>query len=128
MNVAARIILDLVLLTELNTHIQLKAKGKVCFILVLMGPDPPPPPPPPPPHLFLLLDLSVKWYDNDDSKGVQYLQGKFHSFNPVATILIYLTKAPPGPHCRIGLFWFSFPFFFRFFFSFVFCVCVVRGL
>ena len=56
------------------------------------------------PPLFLLLDLSVKWYDNDDSKGVQFLQGKFHFFHPVATILSYLTKAPLvikrlfGPH------------------------------
>ena len=90
MNVAARIILDLVLLTELSTRIQLKAEGNVCFFLVLMGPPPPP--------LLLLLDLSVKLHDNDDSKGVQYLKGIFHSSNPVATILIYLTKAPPGPH------------------------------
>ena len=118
MNVDAPIILDLVLLNELNTRTQLKAEGEVCFFLVLMGPDPPPPPPP----LFLLLDLFVKWYDNDDSKGVQFLQGKFHSFHPFATILIYLTKAPPSPRCQIGLFWFSFPFFFLFF-----CVCVVRG-
>ena len=79
------------------------------------------------PPLFLLLNLSVKFYDNDDSKGVQYLQGMFHSFNPVATILIYQTKASSGPHWRIGMFWFSFPFFY-FVFLFVFCVCVVRGL
>ena len=68
---AAPITLDLVLLAELCTRIQLKAEGDVCFFLVLMGPDPPPPPP-----FFLLLDLSIKWYDNDDSKGVQFLQGK----------------------------------------------------
>ena len=66
---AAPIILDLVLLTELSTRIQLKVGGEVCFFLVLMEPEPPPPPPPP---SFLLLDLSVKWYDNDDSKGVQF--------------------------------------------------------
>ena len=37
----ASIILDLVLLAELSTRIQLKAEGEVCFFLVLMGPDPP---------------------------------------------------------------------------------------
>ena len=81
----APIILDLVLLAKLRTRIQLKAEGEVCFFLVLMGPDPPSSCFRPP--LFLLLDLSVKWYDNDDSKGVQFLQGKFRFFHPVATIL-----------------------------------------
>ena len=38
---AAPIILDLVLLAELSTRIQLKAEGEVCFFLVLMGLDPP---------------------------------------------------------------------------------------
>ena len=37
----APIILDLVLLAELSTPIQLKAIGEVCFFLGLMGPDPP---------------------------------------------------------------------------------------
>ena len=38
------------------------------------------------------------------AKGVQFLQGKFHSFHPFATILSYLIKAPLvikrlfGPH------------------------------
>ena len=49
---AAPIILDLVLLTELSTRIQLKVGGEVCFFLVLMEPEPPPPPPPPPPSCF----------------------------------------------------------------------------
>ena len=38
---AAPIILDLVLLAELNTRIQLKVVGEGCFFLSLMGPDPP---------------------------------------------------------------------------------------
>ena len=56
-----------------------------------MGPDP---------HSCWFLLLSVKWYDNDDVKGVNFLQGKFHYFHLVATIVGYLTKAPTGPHCR----------------------------
>ena len=38
---ASPIILDLVLLAELSTRIQLKTVGEVCFFLGLMGPDPP---------------------------------------------------------------------------------------
>ena len=89
MNVVGPIIYDLVLLAAFATRIQLKAEGEVCFFLVLMGPDP---------HSSCFLDLSVKWYDNDDAKGVNFLQGKFHSFHLVATIVSYLTKAPPRPH------------------------------
>ena len=91
MNVAGLLIYDLVLLAAFTTCIQLKAEGEVCFFLVLMEPDP---------HSSWFLDLSVKWYDNDDAKGVNFLQEKFHSFHLVATIVSYLTKAPTGPHCR----------------------------
>ena len=42
----------------------------------------------------------MKWYDNDDARGVNFLQGKFYSFHLVATIASYVTKAPTGPHCR----------------------------
>ena len=66
--------------------------------------------------------------NNDDAKGVNFLQGKFHSFHLVATIVSYLTKAPPGPHCRkrsVSVFLSFILFLFLFFF--VFCVCVVRG-
>ena len=119
MNVAGPIIYDLVLLAGFTTRIQLKAEGEVCFFLVLMRPDP---------HSSFFLDLSVKWYDNDDVKGVNFLQGKFHSFHLVATIVSYLTKAPTSPHCRKRsvLVFLSF-FLFLFYFLFVFCVCVVRG-
>ena len=41
----------------------------------------------------------MKWYDNDDAKGVNFLQGKFYSFHLVATIVSYVTKALTGPHC-----------------------------
>ena len=91
MNVAGPIIYDLVLLPAFTTHIQLKSEGEVCFCLVLMGPDP---------HSSWFLDISVKWYDNDDAKGVNFFQGKFHSLHLVATIFSYLTKAHTGPHCR----------------------------
>ena len=85
MNVSGPITYVLVLLVAFTNRIQLKAKGEVCFLLFLMGPDP---------HSSWFLDLSVKWYDNDDAKGVNFLQGKFHSFHLVATIVSYLTKAP----------------------------------
>ena len=91
MNVAGPIIYDLVLLVVVTTRIQVKGKGEVYFFLVLMGLDP---------HSYWFLALFVKWYDNDDAKGVNFLQGKFHSFHLVATIVSYLTKAPTGPHCR----------------------------
>ena len=106
MNVTGLIIYALVLLAAFTTHIQLKAEGEVCFFLVLMGPDP---------HSSWFLDLSMKWYDNDDTKGVNFLQGKFHSFHLVATIVSYLTKAPTGPHCRKRSFLVFLPFFFKFF-------------
>ena len=67
-----------------------------------MGPDP---------HSCWFLLLSVKWYDNDDVKGVNFLQGKFHSFHLVATIVNYLTKAPLVHTAVKGLFWFSCLFF-----------------
>ena len=114
MNVAGAIIYDLVLLAAFTTRIQLKAEGDICFFLVLMGPDP---------HSSWFLDLSMKWYDNDDAKGVNFLQGKFHSFLLVATIVSYLTKAPIGPHWRKR----SVLVFLSFFFFLVFFVCVVRG-
>ena len=85
MNVASPITYVLVLLAAFTNRIQLKAEGEVCFLLFLMGPDP---------HSSWFLDLSVKWYDNDDAKGVNFFQGKFHSFHLVATIVSYLTKAP----------------------------------
>ena len=62
MNVVGPIIYDLVLAT-FSTCIQLKAEREVCFFSVLMGPDP---------HSSCFLDLSVKWYDNDDAKGVNF--------------------------------------------------------
>ena len=116
MNVAGPIIYDLVLLAAFTTRIQLKAEGEVCFFLVLMGPDP---------HSSWFLDLSVKWYDNDDAKGVNFLQGKFHSFHLVATIVSYLTKAPTGPHCHKRSVLVFLSFFFKFFVCFL-CMCCKR--
>ena len=81
-----------------------------------MGPDP---------HSCWFLLLSVKWYDNDDVKGINFLQGKFHFIHLVATIVSYLTKAPTGPHCRKRSVLVFLSFFLNF--LFVFCVCVVRG-
>ena len=66
MNVVGPIIYDLVLLAAFTTRILLKAEGEVCFFLVLMGPNP---------HSSWFLDLSVKWYDNDDAKGVNFCRG-----------------------------------------------------
>ena len=63
MNVAGPIIYDLVLLAAFTTRMQLKAEGEVCFFIVLMGPDP---------RSSWFLDLSVKLYDNDDAKGVNF--------------------------------------------------------
>ena len=37
------------------------------------------------------INLLLLWID---LVPIVYLQGKFHSFHPVATILSYLTKAP----------------------------------
>ena len=84
-----------------------------------MGPDP---------HSSCFLDLSVKWYDNDDAKGVNFLQGKFHSFHLVITIVSYLTKAPIGPHCRKRsvLVFLSFFFVFILFFVCFLCMCCKR--
>ena len=89
MNVAAPIIYDLVLLASFTTRIQLKDEREVCFFIVFMGPGP---------RSSWFFDLSVKLYDNDDAKGVNLLQRKFHSFHILATIVSYLTKALTGPY------------------------------
>ena len=73
---AAPIILDLVLLAELSSRIQFKAEGEVCFHVTLM---------------FIVLDFIL---DLSFNLNLLFVQGKFHSFHPVATILSYLTKAP----------------------------------
>ena len=66
MNVVVPIIYDLVLLASFNTCIKLKDEGEVCFFLVLMRPDPTP-------TILDFFYLSMKWYDNDDAKGVNFL-------------------------------------------------------
>jgi myo-inositol-1-phosphate synthase len=75
---AAPIILDLVLLAELSTRIQLKAEGEV------RAPQ--------------VINLKARCTLGDIAllipSGVSLMQDKFHSFHPVATILSYLTKAP----------------------------------
>ena len=83
-----------------------------------MGPDP---------RSSWFLDLSVKLYDNDDAKGVNFLQRKFHSFHLVATIVSYLAKAPTGPHYRKRSVLVFLSFFFFFFFLLLLFVCVVIG-
>ena len=89
MNVAPPIIYDLVLLAAFTTLIQLKDEGEVCFFIDFMGPGP---------RSSWVFDLSVKLYDNDDPKGVNLLQQKFHSFQILAPSVSYLTKAPTGPY------------------------------
>lgn len=83
---AAPIILDLVLLAELSTRIQLKAEGEVCFIPWSLWNGTPL-------CFFFFFVLSVKSCDSKGGCSI-FLQGKFHSFHPVATILSYLSKAP----------------------------------
>ncbi|KAL8523374.1 hypothetical protein ACS0TY_013363 [Phlomoides rotata] len=73
---ASPIILDLVLLAELSTRIQFKAEHEVCLCNNLMLSLP---------SLYLFTKLI---------NFIIYLQPKFHSFHPVATILSYLSKAP----------------------------------
>ena len=87
MNVAAPIIYDLVLLALFTTRIQLQDEGEVCFFIVFMGPSP---------RSSWFFDLSVKLYDNDDTKGVNLLQRKFHSFHILATSVSYLTNTLTG--------------------------------
>ena len=79
----------LVLLVAFTTRIQLKDEGEVCFFIVFMGPGP---------RSYWFFYLSVKLYDNDDAKGVNLLQRKFHSSHILATSVSYLTKAPTGPY------------------------------
>ena len=72
----------------------------------------------------------MKWYDNDDAKGVNFLQGKFHSFH--IDLWRHRQLSYQGP-CWSTLtqnvcFWFSCPLFcFKFYIFSFFCVRVVRG-
>ena len=78
----------------------------------------------------MIFDLSMKWYDNDDAKGVNFFSVEVsflpHRFMaPSSVILPRPLLVDIDAKC---MFWFSCPLFcFKFYIFSFFCVCVVRG-
>ena len=82
---AAPLILDLVILAELCTRIEMKKEGEVIMLYIWFC------------QKFVIY---VKYHEFSHGNVFNICldmlldQDKFHSFHPVATLLSYLTKAP----------------------------------